>query len=426
MTGLTEAVAGGADAEAAAARDRPDAPRVIVYSSLFPSSAAPTAGLFIRERMFRVAQRLPLVVVAPQAWSPIDWLVRLFRPGFRPQGPAFELMDGIEVHRPRALSMPGMLKRYDGILMAMSTSGCVRRIQQRFGATVIDAHFGYPDGFAASRIGRRLGLPVTLSLRGSKDQSLIGTDREPALREAVSSAARLIAVTESLVQGVGKPLGQPAERFTVVGNGVDLSKFMPMDRAEARRRLGIAQDAKVLIGVGNLIPLKGFQRVIPLLPRLRERFPGLVYLIVGGGGTQGDVGPRLSALAREHGVEDCVRLCGRQMPQDLKWFYSAADVFTLATEFEGWANVFLEAMACGLPVVTTRVGGNPEVVASTDVGTLVDYWDENAFAQALADALERRWDVGRIRAYAQANDWEHRIDQLEEIFRSLNRKGAPS
>ncbi len=401
-------------------------PRVLVYSSLFPSSAAPTAGLFIRERMFRVARRLPLVVVAPQAWSPFDWLVRLFRPGFRPQGPAFERMDGIEVHRPRAWSMPGMLKRYDGHLMALSTFGCVRRLQRRFRATVIDAHFGYPDGFAAARIGRRLGVPVTLSLRGSKDQTLIGTDREPALREAVFSASRLIAVTDSLVQGVGVALGQPAERFTVVGNGVDLSRFAPVDRAEARRRLGIPQDAKVLVGVGNLIPLKGFQRIIPLIPRLRERFPGLVYLIVGGGGTQGDIGPRLVALARECGVEDGVRLCGRQMPDELKWFYGAADVFALATEFEGWANVFLEAMACGLPVVTTRVGGNPEVVASPEVGTLVDYWDEEAFAAALAEALERRWDTGRIRAYAQANDWERRIDQLEEIFRDVGGKGAHS
>lgn len=394
-------------------------PRVIVYSSLFPSEAAPTAGIFIKERMFRVARRMPLVVVAPQAWSPIDWIVRLLRPGFRPQGRAVETIDGIEVHRPRALSVPGVFKRFDGVLMAMSTYACVRRLHRRFGATVIDAHFCYPDGLAAVRIGRRLGLPVTLSVRGSKDQMLLGTDREPALREAVEGASRLIAVTDSLVQGVGGPLGVAAERFTVIGNGVDLSRFAPMNRNEARRRLGIAEDAKVLIGVGNLIPLKGFQRVIPLLPRLRERFPGLVYLIVGGGGTQGDNSAQLQALAREHGVADCVRLCGRQMPQDLKWFYSAADVFAHATEFEGWANVFLEAMACGLPVVTTRVGGNAEVVASDEVGTLVDYWDGDAFARALEQALLRNWDTARILDYARANDWERRIDQIEAILRSV-------
>lgn len=412
--------AGRADPDDGRAANGPAGePRVLVFSSLFPNASAPTAGVFIRERMFRVAKRMPLVVVAPQAWSPFDWAIRLLRPGFRPQGAAFEVMDGIEVHRPRALSFPGVLKRLDGRLMALSTIGCVRRIHRRFRATVIDAHFAYPDGFAAVTIGRRLGLPVTLSVRGSKDQMLLGTDREPALRETLHGAAQLIAVTESLVSGVGGPLGLPPERFTVVGNGVDLSRFEPMDRAAARARLGIAEDAKVIIGVGNLIPLKGFQRIIPLLPRLRRRHPKLVYLIVGGGGTQGDNSQQLAALAKQHGVADCVRLCGRQMPDDLKWYYSAADVFALATEFEGWANVFLEAMACGLPVVTTRVGGNPEVITSEAVGTLVDYWDDDAFAQALEQAFDRRWDTNRILAYARANDWVHRIDQLEAIFRSL-------
>ena len=391
-------------------------PRIIVYSSLFPSAAAPNAGTFIRERMFRVARRLPLVVVAPQAWSPFDWAIRLFRKGFRPQGAAHEVMDGIEVYRPRFLSVPGVLKRFDGWLMARCTLGCVRRLQARFGGTLIDAHFGYPDGYAASWIGQRLGLPVTITLRGSKDQRLLGTDCEPALRSALAGAARLLAVTGSLVEDVGRPLGQPPERFTIVGNGVDLTRFAPEDRAQARRRLGLPEDATVLIGVGNLIDLKGFHRVIPLLPRLRRQFPKLRYLIVGGATGQGDNAAQLRALAREYEVEDIVQLCGRQPQEELRWYYSAADVFTLATAYEGWANVFLEAMSCGLPVISTRVGGNAEVVTAPALGTLVEFWDAEAFGRALADALGRTWDRDAIRAYARANEWERRVDQLVALF----------
>ena len=394
-------------------------PRILVYSSLFPSAVAPNAGGFIRERMFRVARRLPLVVVAPQAWSPFDWLIRLFRKEFRAPAPAYELMDGIEVHRPRFLSLPGVLKRFDGWLMGRCTLACVQRLQSGFGANVIDAHFGYPDGYAATWIGRRLGLPVTITLRGSKDQRLLGTDCAPALRAALSSAAHLFAVSASLVEHVGRPLGQSPERFTLVGNGVDLTRFGPADRAEARRRLDIPEDATVLIGVGNLIELKGFHRVIPLLPRLRERFPGLRYLIVGGATAQGDPSGELRALARAHGVEDIVRLCGRQPQDELRWYYSAADVFVLATAYEGWANVFLEAMACGLPVVSTRVGGNAEVVSAPQLGTLVEFWDPQAFAGALQDALARPWDREAIRVYARANDWERRVDQLVAVFQRL-------
>lgn len=395
-------------------------PRLIVYSSLFPSAAAPTAGTFIRERMFRVGKRIPIVVVAPQAWSPFDAIIRWFRPSFRPVAAAHETMDGIHVHRPRWLSLPGVGKRFDGWLMALCTQACVRRIQREFGATVIDAHFLYPDGWAATRIAHRLGLASTITVRGSKDEWLIGSSREPMLREAMRSATKLFAVSEALARNVVHALGVDPSKVEIVGNGVDFERFSPVDRARARERLGIPADAKVLIGVGNLVPSKGFQRVIPLLRRLRERHPGLVYLVVGGGASQGDLRASLEAQARECGVADAVRFCGRQPHSELRWFYGAADVFVLATEFEGWANVLLEAMACGLPVVTTRVGGNPEVVRVPTTGELVDWWDPDAFAGAIDRALSREWDRESIVAYARANGWDERVERLVDEFRRLS------
>ena len=398
------------------------APRILVYSSLFPSAAAPTAGTFIRERMFRVAKRLPLVVVAPQPWSPFDWMVRLVRRSFRPQAPVFERMEGVDVHRPRWLSIPGVLKRLDGWLMARCTERCVRRVHAEFGADLIDAHFLYPDGYAATEIGARLGLPVTITLRGSKDEWLIGTDRERYLKLAMQRSVRLFSVSEALKNDVAVKLGIAGEKVRVVGNGVDLSRFCPVDRAEARARLGIPEDAKVLIGVGGLIERKGFHRGIPLLKDLRRRHEGLRYLIVGGGTTQADMRGRLEALARSEGVEDIVTFCGPQLPDDLKWYYGAADVFVLATAHEGWANVFLEAMACGLPVITTDVGGNRQVVADESVGSISPYWDPAAFAAAIGRSLDTKWDRERIVACARDNAWDSRIDALVEEFKAL----APS
>jgi glycosyltransferase involved in cell wall biosynthesis len=238
------------------------------------------------------------------------------------------------------------------------------------------------------------------------------------------SATRLFAVSQALARNVAQRLGIDASKVTVIGNGVDLEKFAPVDRAEARRRLGLAPDAKVIIGVGNLIPTKGFHRVIPLLPELRRRHPGLVYLIVGGGSSQGDQRAELEALARDCGVADVVRFCGRQPQEALKWHYGAADVFAQATEFEGWSNVLLEAMACGLPVVTTRVGGNAEVVTDPSLGELVDWWDPDAFRDAVDRALAHDWDRGRIVAYAQSNTWDDRIARLVAAFRELAVQGA--
>jgi glycosyltransferase involved in cell wall biosynthesis len=126
------------------------------------------------------------------------------------------------------------------------------------------------------------------------------------------------------------------------------------------------------------------------------------------------------------GLEDCVLFLGPLAPEDLKVRLSAADVFVLATRNEGWANVFLEAMACGLPVVTTEVGGNAEVVANANLGILVPFGDADRLAQAIADALVRDWDRDAIVAYAESNSWERRVRTLAEEFAAMavHRAGA--
>ena len=396
-------------------------PRIVVFSSLFPSKQAPTAGPFIKERLFRLGKVVPIVVIAPQIWSPLDWLIRLRRKSFRPVADVYEKDQGIEIFRPRVFSFPGFFKSLDGWFMARGSRRCFDKVVKDFRPNIVDAHFLYPDGYAASTLARRAGLPYVVTIRGSKDEWLIGTDREPKLRETLHAASAVIAVSDALKRDVGIKLGLSDSDVQVVGNGVDLSKFHPVDKTEARARLGIAADAPVMIGVGGLIDRKGFHRIIPLVRALREKYPKLVYLIVGGGFSQGDMLARLKQLAEQCGVAENVRFCGPQLPQDLKWFYGAADIFTLATEHEGWANVFLEAMACGLPVLTTDVGGNSQVVAHAGLGKVSPYWDPEAYTQMLSEALSREWHRDEIIAYAKSNQWEDRIRVLEQIMHDVLR-----
>ena len=183
---------------------------------------------------------------------------------------------------------------------------------------------------------------------------------------AIRRATRVFAVAESLARDV-KHLGVEKE-IPRIGNGVDTKRFFPESREEARRRLNIPDDARVLVTVGGLCERKGFHRVIEVLPAFRERFPTLIYLVVGGPSPEGDWSGRLRAQVEELALQNVVRFLGPVEPDDLRWPLSAADVFVLATSNEGWANVFLEAMACGLPIVTTDVGGNAEVVADSSLG----------------------------------------------------------
>lgn len=393
-------------------------PAIVVFSSLFPSPAQPGAGVFVRERMFRVGAHVPLCVVAPTPWFPFQSLLRRWRPHFRPTPPAFQEQQGFDVWYLRYLSFPGVLKSLDGLFMALGAYRRLRQLQRQGRLDLIDAHFGYPDGYAAVLLGRWLRVPVTITMRGTEDRHSRAAGLLPRLRTALLGCQQVFSVSAALKQ-VAVNLGVPADKVEVVGNGVDAHKFHPLDRADCRRALGLPADAPVLISVGGLVERKGFHRVIEALPELIRHYPGLVYLIVGGPSAEGNNRAELEAQVARLGLIDHVRFLGTRRPEELSTVLSAADVFVLATRMEGWANVFLEAMACGLPVVTTDVGGNREVVCRPELGTVVPFGDSVALGAALKGALAQSWDRSAIRAYALDNAWDERVTRLLSAFRRL-------
>lgn len=396
-------------------------PRLVVFTTLFPHPGQPNAGVFIRERMFRVGQVLPLVVVAPVPWFPLQGLIRLFRPHFRPSAPRHEVQQGFEVYHPRFFSIPGFLKSWDGFFMALGSYHLLKRLKQQRGFDIIDAHFAYPDGYAACLLGKWFKVPVTITLRGTEVPLAKDAARRQRILKALADAVRVFSVAEALKRHVVS-LGANADKIRVVGNGVDSQKFSRMPKSEARAALGLPPDAPILITVGGLVERKGFHRVIELLPALRRQFPELRYLIVGGASAEGDWRPRLEAQVAQLGLQEAVHFLGAMPSEQLRAPLSAADVFVLATRNEGWANVLLEAMACGLPVVTTNVGGNREVVCDEKLGIIVAFGDTAALQQALAEALRKEWNREAIIAYARDNDWAKRVAILVEEFEGIHRR----
>ena len=396
-----------------------DTPRLLVFSSLFPKVVQPFAGVFIRERMFRVGKVLPIVVVSPVAWFPLQGLMRFFKPHYRPMPPKYETQDGVAVFHPRFLSVPSLFRSLDGFMMALACWPTLRRIKRDFGFNIIDAHFAYPDGYAATWLGRWFGVPVTITLRGTEMRHA----QSPALRHrmimALQRATKVFSVSESLKHHAVS-LGIQADKIQVVGNGVDLKKFHPENKQSSRQKYSLSETAPVLISVGGLVERKGFHRVLDCLPALREQFPDIRYLIVGGASPEGDMRAELEARVLRLGLSDNVKFLGAIPSADLRWPLSAADVFVLATRNEGWANVFLEAMACGLPVVTTDVGGNREVVCRDALGMVVPFGDQVALRSAMTTALSNSWDRSAIQAYATDNSWTQRVDALVQTFQRLH------
>lgn len=388
--------------------------RVLTLASTFPSAAQPARGVFVRERVRRMAERTPLEVVAPVPWFPGN---RWVRPE-RDAAPAVERQGALTVHHPRFLCPPRHGKCLDAALYALSIAPYLARLRRRFPFDVLDAHFVYPDGVAAVLLGRWLGCPVMITLRGSIARLRHYRLHRPQLRWALARASRVTAVSASLRE-IAAGLGRPPDRVRVIPNGVDTARFAPADRAAARRALGLPERATVLLTVGGIYEGKGQRLVVEHLPALAARHPDLLYLLVGSGRPGERYVDELVRAAERLGVASRLRLAGPRPHDEMPRWLNAADLFVLATVSEGWPNVLLEAQACGVPVVATRVGGVPEVVRDGIDGLLVPPGTPAAWPEAILAALERRWAREELVRHARTRDWDDTaLEALEELERA--------
>lgn len=376
--------------------------RVLSLSQLYPGAATAGQGVFVHERL----RHLPRKQAEVEVWR--------LRPRFPGMGgvvpPASEELDGIRVLDRPYWYLPRWFKGLDGPVLAQQLG---RRDLEGF--DVLDAHFGYPAGWASATVGARLGIPSVITFRGSEVPFATEPARRRRLSQAVQRASGIIAVS-SVLADLAVELGAARNRVHVIGNGIDASTFMPGDRQAARERLGLPLEGRCLLTVGGLTPRKGIGRVIEVLPRLVAEEPDLRYLIVGGGGPEGDHRAELEAQVAGIGLEDHVVFLGPRGREELPDLYRAADAFVLATQNEGWANVLHEALASGIPVVTTEVGGNRQVLGDGAHGILVPFGDADALGAGIARALAGEVDVNAASAFARARTWDVVGEETLEVL----------
>ena len=385
--------------------------KILTFSSLYPNALQPQHGVFVETRLRHVVGTgaVTVRVVAPVPWFPLR------NPAFGAysvyaQVPRREERYGIDVIHPRYPVIPKVGMSVAPFLMY----ACVRPVIQRivddgYDFDLIDAHYFYPDGVAAVMLARHFGKPITITARGT-DINLV--PRYPLPRHLIRWAGRraggLITVCQALKDElVG--LGIDSVPVQVMRNGVDLELFQPMDADTARQALAVK--APAILSVGHLIPRKGHDLVIRALTQV----PGASLLIVG-------IGPEEAALQRlaaDLGVADRVRFLGAVQHQRMRQIYAAADVLVLASDREGWANVLLESMACGTPVVASSVWGTPEVVASPEAGRLIAERTPDEIAGAVRLLLADRPSPAATRAYAERFSWEETTRDQIDLFTSL-------
>jgi glycosyltransferase involved in cell wall biosynthesis len=396
--------------------------KVLVFTTLYPNNIWPNHGVFIKERMSRFARLdgCEVKVIAPVPYFPpirLNWRWKFSQVASR------ELSHDIAVYHPRYFMTPKIGMALYGWMMFLSVLPTVKKVKKNFEFDLIDAHYVYPDGFAAVLLGSLFSKPVVVSARGS-DINLLRTF--PLIRKLLQyvlrKAARVVAVSNALKEAMVQ-LGIPEAKISAIPNGVDAKKFYPLPKQQARRELGLP-DRKTVLSVGNLTDNKGFDLVIKSFRVLADKFheKDIQLAIVGDGPYRSHLEKLISSLR----LDDRVRMVGAVSHDKLHFWYSAADLFCLGSSREGRPNVVLESLACGTPVVATPVGGIPEIISSENVGLLCKR-DESKIAEAIRTALRKSWCTEEIVAYANKFTWEQTAVAVRDVFDSVccGSRGVP-
>lgn len=381
--------------------------KLLVATTLYPNSQQPRHGVFIETRLHQLQQTGEVAasaVIAPVPWFPLTGK-RFGQYAEYAKVPKHEVWQGVEVFHPRYLVIPKIGMLLTPLFLFLSFWLCVRRLQtQGYHFDLIDAHYFYPDGVSAAWLAKCLRLPLVISARGT-DLNLI--PEYPLPRKMILWAAKkahAVITVSAALRARFADIGGDSRQVSVLRNGVDLARFSYQEKSPDSAPFH-------MLSVGNLTKLKGHDLIIRSLVQL----PDAQLTIIG----QGEEASRLHALVDELALNNRVKFVNNVPQAELGRWYAQADVLILASSREGWPNVLLEAMACGTPVIATRVGGVPEIVSQDHVGIVLDERTPDAIAQAVQQLQIKALDRHAVRAYAEQFGWSEVADAQIHLYKKV-------
>jgi glycosyltransferase involved in cell wall biosynthesis len=390
--------------------------RVLSLATLYPNAHRPRFGTFVAAQMAALAARgdWDVTVINPIGVPPLP----MARYAPLAEAAVTGVEHGVTVHRPRFTLIPGIGGPLNPAMIVRAVLPLARRLSALAPFDLVDAQFFYPDGPAAAQIAAALGLPLSIKARGADISLWAGKAyaRRKMLR-AAEQATGLLAVSKALAGDMADQ-GFPGAKITVHYTGLDRTRFCPLDRGQSRERisaLGVVAPAgaPLLVTVGALIPRKGQQYVLRALARLPEAHLALVG--------EGPDRAMLESFARETGMASRVHFLGSLDHEALPALLSAADAMVLPSASEGLANAWVEALACGCPLVITEAGGAREVLDRPEAGFIVER-DGAAIAagvKALLASPPPRHGVARS---AERFSWQTNAAALAGHYEGLSRR----
>lgn len=373
--------------------------KVLIVTNLWPNPKEPVKAQYNVQQFGALSKMSEVKLVSPIPMFKFS-LVDV---------PAKKMTNGIETYYPRYLVTPKFGRSLYWLFMYLGIAKLVEQIYKSYRFDVIFVTWAYPDGAAASVIAKKLKVPIVISACGS-DINVMGKYflRRMIMKDAFLKAQKVIAVSASLREKIVS-WGIPAQKIELLPNGVDVQRFRPMARDIVRSLLGLPLNNKFILYVGNLEPVKGIDVLVKSLASL----PKEVSLIVIGDGT---MKPILNEIIIYHKLEGRVHFMGQKPHDKIPEWMNAADIFCLPSRNEGCPNVVLEALACGRPIVATKVGGIPDMVKDRETGILVNPDSPEDLANGIKEVFEKKWDASFIRQSVLNKSWGDNAAKLKTIL----------
>ena len=389
--------------------------KALIITATFPSKADPTFGVFVKERIkaLSLLEGIEVRVIAPVPWFPP---IKISENWYRwSQFPKKEIVEGIEVHRPRYFLPPKIGGYVHSQLMSRAIMRTAMKIKSDFEFNFIDSHFVYPGGAAAVKVARKFSVPVTLTGRGEDmlrfpNLPIIGNQ----IRRALAGSSHCIGVSREIADAMIAN-GSSPKTTSVIGNGIDEKKFYLQSMEACRARLGISPESKVILAVGERTRRKGFHLLVSAMPTILGHHPSAKLIVIGRPGRYGrDNTDELNRMISDRGLKNQVSILPPCDHQDLRDWYGASNLFALPSESEGSPNVVLEAMACGTPCVASKVGSIPDDIIAPFLGRLVCNRSSEDFATRISDCLAEDWNREKIANHMLNRTWK----SVAEVFKN--------
>lgn len=379
--------------------------KLLFVSNVHPHPLAPTKGTFNGALVRALGAQHDVHVVCP-----ISWLDRLQSTLKSPPRKPVLLDPTVTASYPTFWYPPKVLRSYYDRFLYWSIQQRIERILTSFKPDAVLSYWAHPDGTVGQRVARQLGIPA-ITMIGGSDVLLLGRrgHRRDVILQTLQQSDAVIAVSEDIAQHIVSD-GVPPDRVHVVRRGVDREMFHPGDQAQARHNLGLPLKARIIVGVGRLVPVKDWPTLISACGLLNRDGKAPICCLVGDGPLRSVLQKQIDQL----NLQCQVLLQGSQPQTALADWYRAADLVVLPSLSEGVPNVLLEAIASGTPWVATRVGGVPEI-ADSKWHRLVTPQQPGELAAAIRQCLEV--DKSTHRPRVEPLSWKESADQVARIIR---------